>query len=164
MGSLNLKELAKITNIKKSPYTYIDLHFDVQQVQKSVSNTNSIRSIKGKDLEIDADEAAIRNSIFNILSTRPRQRFLLPTFGCDLMGYIGSPVSDVTGEQIGRTIYQALKVWEPRIKVLNVYVVGYPEQHEYQITLTIEIPSLKKTDIKIISTLTDSGIMESRID
>jgi phage baseplate assembly protein W len=73
-------------------------------------------------------------------------------------------VSDVTGEQIGRTIYQALKVWEPRIKVLNVYVVGYPEQHEYQITLTIEIPSLKKTDIKIISTLTDSGILESRID
>jgi len=163
MGSLNLKEYAKTTNIKKSPYTYIDLHLDITQVDKSISNNRDIRSIKGKDIEIDPDEAAIRNSIFNILSTRPGQRFLIPTFGCNLLGYIGQPVTDITGQQIGRTIYQAIKVWEPRVNILDVLVVGYPDQNEYQITITVEIPSLKKTDIKLISTLTDSGILDAKV-
>lgn len=163
MGSVNLTELAKLTNIKKSQYTYTDLHLDIVQVDRSISNNRTIRSIKGKDIEIDPDEAAIRNSIFNILSTRPGQRFLIPTFGCNLLGFIGQPVTDITGQQIGRTIYQAIKVWEPRVKILDVLVLGYPDLHEYQITITLEIPSLKKTDIKLISTLTNAGILESRV-
>jgi phage baseplate assembly protein W len=163
MGSINLKELAKNTNLTKKTYTYVDLHLDVQQVTRSISNSNTIRSIKGKDIEIDPDEAAIRNSIFNILNTRPGQRFLIPAFGCNLLGFIGQPITTQTGNEIGRTIYQAIKIWEPRVKVDDILVKGSPETHTYDITISVTIPALKRTDIKIISTLTSSGILESQI-
>lgn len=163
MANVSLKELSKKTNLSNSPYTYIDLKFDLEPVNINISNNNTFRSINGKDLEISPDEAAISNSIFNILNTRPGQRFLLPTFGCDLMGFVGQTITDRTGEQIGRTIYNSIRVWESRVTVDDILVVGKPSQNEYDITITVTIPSLKKTDIKLIGVLTSSGILESRL-
>ena len=80
------------------------------------------------------------------------------------MGFIGLPITDRVGEQIGRTILQSIKVWEPRVKVDNVLVTGYPDKNEYDIEITITIPSLKKQDIKLIGVLTSSGILESRMN
>ena len=150
MGSINLKELAQDKNIKYNSYIYSDLHFDLRQTQRNVSNTNNIKAIKGKDIEISTNLAAIQNSIFNILKTRQGQRFLLPNFGCNLLGLVGQPVTTTNGKQIGSLIYNALRVWEPRIKVDDVLVVGKPDLNEYDITITITIPSLKQTDIKVI--------------
>lgn len=163
MGSINLKELGKKTSTFNKKYTFIDLFLDVKQVDISISNNNTIRSINGKDIEISPDESAIANSIFNILNTRPGQRFLIPSFGCNLYGFIGLPVSDTVGGQIGQTIYNAIRIWEPRVTVDDVLVVGIPAQNEYDITLTITIPTLKKKDIKLIGTLTSNGILESRL-
>lgn len=163
MANISLKELQKKTNLVDNPYTYIDIALDLQQTNVFISNNNTFRSIKGKDLEISPDEAAISNAIFNILNTRPGQRFLAPTFGCNLMGYIGLPITDRVGEQIGRTILQAIRVWEPRVTVDEVFVTGFPDRNEYNIDITITIPSLKKRDIKLIGVLTKNGILESRL-
>lgn len=163
MSSINLKELAKVSNLISNQFTYKDIHFDLVQTERFISNSNNIRAIKGKDLQDDTDEAAIRNSIFNILNTRPGQRFLVPQFGCNLLGYVGRPITDQTGQEIGRTIYNAIRVWEPRITIDDVLVVGKPSDNEYDITVTVTIPSLKRTDIKIIGTLTKQGILESKL-
>lgn len=164
MSSINLKELSKKTNLQDSPFTYIDLHLDIQQATLNISNTNAIKSVNRKDIEIDNDEAAIRNSIFNILNTRQGQRFLIPTFGCNLLGYIGRPITDQTGREIGRTILDAIRIWEPRVTIDDVLVIGKPSLNEYDITITVTIPSLKRRDIKLIGTLTNSGILESRLE
>ena len=164
MANINLKELQKKTNLVDNPYTFIDIALDLKQTDIAISNTNAIRSIKGKDLEISPDEAAIANSIFNILNTRPGQRFLIPTFGCNLVGFIGLPITDRVGEAIGRTILQAIKVWEPRVNVDDILVTGYPDRNEYNIEITITIPTLKKRDIKLIGIFTSQGILESRLN
>lgn len=163
MSSIKLKQLAKISTLAGSPYTYRDIHLDLVQTQRFISNNGPYKAIKGKDLEMDPDEAAIRNSIFNILNTRQGQRFLIPTFGCNLLGYVGRPITTQTGEQIGRTILDAIRIWEPRVTIDNVFVVGKPDANEYDITLKITIPSLKKTDIKLIATFTKNGILESKL-
>jgi len=164
MASITLTDLEKQTNLTNSPYTYIDLFYDLKQVDINISNNNTIRSYKGKDLEISPDEAAIANSIFNLLNTRPGQRFLIPNFGCNLIGFIGQPVNDRVGEQIGRTILNSIRVWEPRVTVDQVSVVGYPDRNEYDIEITITIPSLKKKDIKLLSVLTSNGILEAKLN
>jgi len=164
MGSVSLKEFSKKTSTTNRRFTYIDLYLDIMQVDISVSNNNTIRSINGKDIEISPDEAAIANSIFNILNTRQGQRFLVPTFGCNLQGYVGLPITDTTGRQIGQTIYNAIKIWEPRVTIDDVLVVGKPDQNEYDITLTITIPTLKKKDIQLIGVLTSNGILEARLN
>jgi phage baseplate assembly protein W len=163
MGSISIKEFGKKTSVTNKKYTFIDLYLDIKQTDTSISNNNTIRTINGKDIEISPDEAAIANSIFNILNTRPGQRFLIPTFGCNLYGYIGLPVTDSIGRQIGQTVYNAIRIWEPRVTIDDVLVVGKPDQNEYDITLTVTIPTLKKKDIKLIGTLTSNGILEARL-
>jgi phage baseplate assembly protein W len=163
MASINLKELSNPSNSDKKGYTYKDIKLDLVQTDRFISNTKSVRSIKNKDLQDSLDEAAISNSIFNILKTRPGQRFLIPQFGCNLLGYVGRPITDRTGSQIGQTIYDAIRLWEPRVTIDKVYVNGKTEEHEYDITIFITIPSLKKTDIKLIGTLTSNGILEGSI-
>ena len=163
MASIQFKELSKKTNLNENKYTYIDLHLDISQTERGVSVTNQYKSIKGKDIAVDYDEEAIRNSIFNILNTRPLQRIILPNFGCNLLGYVGRQVTLRTAEDIGRTIYDAIKIWEPRVTIDDVLVIAKPDENEYDVTITITIPTLKKRDVKIIGTLTNSGILESNM-
>lgn len=162
MASINLKELSKQTNLSKSNgYTYIDLHFDIAQQNRVISNNRSIQSINGKDIQIDFDEGAIRNSILNILNTRQGERMLLPTFGCNLLEFIALPVSTTTGQMIGNVIYNSIKIWEPRVTIDKVLVVSNPDEHEYDITVNFTIPALKKRDVNLIATFTSNGTLES---
>ena len=160
MASINLKELSKNPNIVDKPYTYVDLHLDIQEINKGIGGAVMI---KGKDIRVSYDYEAIRNSIFNILNTRPMQRILLPEFGCNLLGYVGRPVTERTATEIGRTIYNAIRIYEPRVTIDNVLVVALPDLNEYDITITITIPELKKKNLQIIATLTKFGILESNI-
>ena len=43
---------------------------------------------------------------------------------------------------IGRTIYEELPMYEPRITVESVNVIARPDHNEYKISITIIIPSL----------------------
>ncbi len=161
MSSISLKELAKVSG-SSSDFTYKDLHFDLIQNEKFISTTR--RSVKAKDISDSIDEAAIANSIFNILNTRIGQRFLVPTFGCNLLAFVGRPVTEYTGREIGRTLYDAIRIWEPRVTIDDVLVVAKADEHEYDITVTVTIPSLKKTDVKLVGVLTSSGIIEARLN
>ena len=155
-----------LTNLKKSikadqDYTYKDINLDIQQVEQFISDNRAIQTIKHKDIADSKDVAAIINSIFNILNTRPGQRFLIPKFGCNLLGFVGQPITESTGNQLGQIIYNAIRNWEPRVRIDNILVDGRPDDNEYDITFTITIPSLKRTDIKLISVFTKNGILEA---
>jgi len=163
MASIVLKELkntATANNVNK--YTYIDLHLDIAQKNIGISSNNKYQSINGKDITIDPDELAIRNSIFNILNTRPGQRFLIPTFGCNLLYYIGMPVTTITGNMIGHAVKEAITKWEPRVRIDRILIESKPDENEYDVTINISIPALKKRDINIIGSLTSQGILEIR--
>jgi phage baseplate assembly protein W len=163
MASIILKELKKpqsTSNVEQ--FTYADIHLDIIQQNRSISNNNSKNSINGKDIVADNDEAAIRNSITNILNTRQGQRFLIPTFGCNLLKYIGMPVSTTIGKMIGTEIQNAITKWEPRVRIDQITVVSKPDENEYDITVNIAIPALKKRDINIIGTFTSQGILDIR--
>ena len=160
MSSILLKEFKNPSNSSLKGHTYKDISLDLQQADLFVSNSGPIKSVKGKDLRDSLDEAAINNSVRNILSTRQGQRFLVPRFGCNLLGFIGEPITDYTGQKIGQVVLDALRLWEPRVTVDQVIVTGNVDRHEYDIKIFVTIPSLKKTDVLIVSTLTSNGILE----
>ena len=114
MASIKLTELSKKTTLTNNDYTYTDMHFDIMQSNRGISNDRVYKSINGKDIVVDYDEYAIRNSLTNILNTRAGQRFLIPTFGCNLLRYVGMPVTTSTGNMIGTEIDNAITKWEPR--------------------------------------------------
>ena len=126
---------------KKNGYTFSDIHLDIETTSPGIGG-NSIRLTTGKDIVIDKDLEAIRNSVTNILSTFHGQRPLNPDFGTNLLGFLGSPVDDITSNMIGQEILRSIRIWEPRVKILNVIVRPLPDQNSYDIMVIIDVPSL----------------------
>lgn len=160
MGSIKFKNFEKLRTTTN--HTYSDLHLDITQSEILVSGERN-RTIKKKDIELDYDYQAILNSVMNILGTLPGERQLLPNFGCNLLGFIGLPVSTTTGDMIGDKILRAIKRWEPRVIVDYIDVVGYPDEHLYEIKITISIPSLNGNSFELVTTLSRNGFLDARI-
>jgi phage baseplate assembly protein W len=64
----------------------------------------------------------INQSILIILKTRPGERVMRPTFGCKANELLFEPRSAGTVSQLQNYIIEALRMWEPRIDVIDVNV------------------------------------------
>ena len=141
MGSINLDNL-KSTGKAQTGYTYVDLRLDIEEATIPTSLTND--RIQGKDIKVSYDVDAIMNSLTNIFSTTPGERFLVPTFGANLRRFLFQPISKAVANQIGSEIVRAIELWEPRVSVDRVSVIGNPEEHEYDVTILITINAFKQ--------------------
>ena len=66
----------------------------------------------------------IEQSIRIILSTRPGERVMRPTFGCRAHELLFEPRSAATASLLQDYVHEALRIWEPRIEVHQVNVVN----------------------------------------
>lgn len=141
MGSITLNNLKNVTKTDTG-YTYVDLHLDIEEATIPTSFTSE--RLRGKDVRVDYDIDAITNSLNNIFKTTPGERFLVPMFGIKLKRYLFSPISKPVAEQIGLEIVRAIELWEPRVTVDRVNVIGIPENNEYEVTIIITINAIKQ--------------------
>lgn len=142
MSSINFNNLQD-TSKNKEQFTYVDFHFDFAQ-DKSGTITNSSQTIgSGRDIKVAYDLNAIVNSLQNLFNTIPGERFLLPEYGADLQRYVFEPITVATGNRIGRKIRNALATWEPRVKLLNIDITGFPDKNEYQVDMSLVVPFLE---------------------
>ncbi len=125
--------------LKQRDFYFNDLHLDI----KSDGSYSTVfqQPTPGNDIEMDYDESAIKNSIQNLFNTRPGQRFLFPTYGLDLHVYLFEAVTEELGQIIGEKIVKSIETFEPRVTVASCIVVAKPEEHEYEITLIVQIPA-----------------------
>lgn len=96
-----------------------------------------------KDSVINVE--AIYQSIHNILATRKRERIFNPDFGSLVDTYLFEPIDDVTSLGLYSVITDAIKRWEPRIRILHHLsnVSPSPETHTYKVTLVFNIVGLQ---------------------
>jgi phage baseplate assembly protein W len=66
----------------------------------------------------------IEQAIRIILSTRPGERVMRPTFGCRASELLFEPSSATTTSLLQGYILDALRMWEPRIEVTRVNVTN----------------------------------------
>jgi uncharacterized protein len=71
-------------------------------------------------VELAHEEAAVRQSIWMILSTAPGERLMRPDFGCGIHELVFAPNSAETIGQVMSEVNQALISWEPRIDLETV--------------------------------------------
>ena len=67
-------------------------------------------------------EESVRQSILIILNTAKGERVMRPDFGCDLHDLVFAPNNATTRGLAESYVEEALIVWEPRIKVLEIKV------------------------------------------
>ncbi len=146
----------KINNLNsKNPqgYSYVDIHFDLEEIQKDGGKGIETNIVAGKDIMVDINTTAIRNSLINILTTSKGQRPLLPNFGINLYNYIGSPITESMGGLIGAEIDRGITQWEPRVKINKIFIIPNPDRYLYQIILVLDPVDLLNEQIVLTGNL-----------
>jgi phage baseplate assembly protein W len=151
----NLEKQPAVQQSERQGYIYKDLALDLV-----LSFTNSGELFKKddqQDLKPSYDQEAIMTSLRNILTTTPGDKLLNPTFGLDLRSFLFDPVTDTRAFFIGNKIYDGITIQEPRVKINTISVIAIMDQHEYDITLNISVPSLNIFNLSLKSILNMDG-------
>ena len=122
-------------------FSYADLKLDLD-LNSNIPSTPVGVGKNPVDFRLSYDENAIFNSIRNIFNTKKGQKILNPTFGLDLEMFLFDNISKENADIIGKTIYEELPIYESRITVDSVNVIAKPDDNEYEVSITIIIPSL----------------------
>jgi len=134
--------------VQKVDPVYVDLHLDLTLEQNIGLGINTSKT---RDILVDIDIQAIKNSISNIFNTRKGQKILSPEFGCSLEQYLFEPVSELGAKAIGGTINDAIVKFEPRVDIIKVYVNTNPTNtinvNFNGKTLTSYLPFINTRDI-----------------
>lgn len=91
------------------------------------------------DLIIKKDDAAIKQSVVNLLLTSKGERPFQPNLGSDIRNLLFEPLDAATAGQISRNIREVLRSYEPRIKILDIEVLANYEQNGFDVGLEFEI-------------------------
>lgn len=117
--------------------------------QRSINNdlysdflTNLNIHPDSKQLMTAKNEAAVTRSIKNLLLTNKYERLFQPTVGSNLSHFLFEDISAHTEASIKNQIVQTIENYEPRAKLLDVSVTGYPDQNGYVVTITYYLTTI----------------------
>jgi phage baseplate assembly protein W len=128
----NSKDSDLKTEYKKDPHLYTDLNLDMT-VSKSIGS--GLNVIDSGDILVSNDDDAIRNSLYNIFTTKKGQKILNPEFGASLDQFLFDSVNSFVGNSLGQNIIETISKYEPRIKVTNVDVYPMPDLNQYNVKI-----------------------------
>jgi hypothetical protein len=77
-----------------------------------ISNRGGIDMVEG--------DASVRQAIVLLLATRPGERVMRPTYGCNLQRLVFSPNDDTTAGLAIHYVRQAIERWERRVEVIHL--------------------------------------------
>jgi len=138
-----------------SPYQYADLHMDL--VLQYTTNNQLHKKPEHKDLEIDYDINAIKNSLINLLTTSPGEKILDPAFGLDLRYFLFEPFNRFNDGEFTNRIYSYLRSYEPRINIIQINSQGNQDLQSYAFNIIFTIPTLSTKMLSLNGSLNSNG-------
>jgi len=127
MANININLNPKNDEQIERKWTYRDIGMPIDDEFSEVSDVRSIRS-----------------SMANVFSWKQGQRILNPSFGNVLYSYLYEGASDVTRQNMKKSITKMLAT-EPRINVINIDVAFDNDSSEVKVSLKYAIPTLDRT-------------------
>lgn len=73
-----------------------------------------------------ADADAVHQALTLLLTTRPGERVMRPTYGCDLFRLVFAPNDDTTAGLAIHYVREAIRRWEPRIRIVELDARQHP--------------------------------------
>jgi phage baseplate assembly protein W len=105
----------------------------------SISTTGGVQMTDGP--------ASIRQAIFILLTTRPGERVMRPSYGCNLYRLAFSPNDNTTAGLVIHYVRRALERWEPRIEILRLDATPNPDvADQLDISLDYRIRAFRSTE------------------
>ena len=121
-GDLNTSTVQSARNKK---FIDIDLNFTA----KSTSG----------DIFKKTDQAAVKQSIKNLLMTNKLEKPFHEKFGADITGMLFELADDRASVTIRRNIVSNLKRYEPRAKIMDINVISNPDAYTLRVRLTFRV-------------------------
>lgn len=134
---------------------YRDLLLDLQT--NYTQNTQLLKKREIKDFQSSTDMGAIKNSLFNLFTTMPGQKILNPIFGLNLAQYLFVPISVTQARIIGESILTGIQRFEPRVLVKQINVETDYDNNQYNIFMSISVPTLNVEGLSLKGVLSESG-------
>ena len=120
------------TTARSKPYSDLNLKLTLHPVRKD------IMSLK--------DDAAIRNSVKNLLLTNFFERPFQPDLGANLRALLFEPADVITRVALRDAIKNVLNEREPRISDVTVLVENDDAKNAYRVTVGFNIKQIEKTE------------------
>jgi phage baseplate assembly protein W len=93
----------------------------------SRENFAGLRISNRGGIDMVEEHASVRQALLLLLSTRPGERVMRPTYGCNLHRLMFSPNDETTAGLAIHYVRQAITRWEPRVEILRIDAVRSPE-------------------------------------
>lgn len=96
------------------------------------------------DLVKKFDEAAIKQSIKNLIMTRNYERPFHSDLGSPVRGLMFELVTPMTALTLKRVIIDVINNYEPRVELLDVDAIVSPDNNAVYVTITFKIINTEK--------------------
>jgi phage baseplate assembly protein W len=128
---------------KPDQYIYTDLHLDFK-IENNIGN--GLNTVAGNDIVADYDSNAIKNSLYNIFTTKKGQKILNPNFGASLDQFLFESITPINAKILGNTILENVNLYEPRIDVQNIQVMPMPDENQYYVIFAYKVLNIGRLD------------------
>jgi phage baseplate assembly protein W len=153
--SIRIDSISNIKNADELKYQDLKLDFEYSYTKNpEFKKVDEIR-----DLKVDFNENAIKNSLRNLFLTNRGEKLLNPYFGMNLGNYLFEQITESTAKAIGDNILQNIQLFEPRVKVNQIQVIANEEDNSYSINLLLSVPQLNLELLKLTGLLNNSGFV-----
>lgn len=119
-------------------FTDLDLNFTAHPVNK--------------DVAVKYDEQAIKQSVRNLILTKNFERPFHSEIGCQVRGLLFEPVTEMSTAVIKRSIVDVIRNFEPRVQLVDVFVLVRPDENYVDIRIVFKIVNTA-TPIELTLTL-----------
>jgi len=110
---------------KNKVFSDLDLDFDIHP------NT--------KQLVMKTGDAAVVQSVKNLIATNHYERPFHPEKGCGIRNSLFENVQPSTAKSIANWIEEVIRNYEPRVRIDDLEVIAKPEENGYNVTLRMFI-------------------------
>lgn len=115
------------------------------RIETPMSKKQEIYSDFTKDLYLNpvsfdiirkTNEDSIKESIKNLIMTNKGERLFQPSLGCDIRRLLFENFMPATVKIAEENIKETIRKFEPRAELLDVSVIGYPDENSVQINIS----------------------------
>jgi phage baseplate assembly protein W len=106
---------------RKKAWADLDLDLDLHPINKDIIPLK--------------DDAAIKNSVKNLILTNIYERPFQPFLAGNLRALLFEPASMITEYEIKQSIKDVIDLYEPRIEIQNINVVDSHDNNSWNITI-----------------------------
>lgn len=93
------------------------------------------KDIRTNDVGILTNASAVQQAIVGIVGTRKGERPFDPEFGCDIHGTLFENMNDASMAAIERSVFSAVRNYEPRVSLEQVQVTPLYDYNAYIVTI-----------------------------